>query len=359
MFNFLQRPFGLDISTQSIKVISLVGSEINPRLVAMGQAVLTQDTIEKGRVKDKQLLSKQITDLVADPDFGKIRNRYCIFSLPDYNIFTHFFQLPDNIKQEKKIEFIKKEISEVLPFELKDLYYDFIVYPEREVFLAACSKAIADEYLEALKLSKIKPMILDVGSRSQARTLLSKNNKLILILSIGSETTSVSLFDGQKSRLDTLVPVAGRNFTSAIAEKMNVSFAEAEIMKVETGLNPDTKEGRVFLILQQEIQLIIEEIQRINKYTLEKIGKTPEQIILTGGSAQIPFLSDYLSENLKIEVAIKDPWEKININLLRRKEYLEKASKINPILFANSIGLAQRALSKNILQSGINLIKKI
>ena len=109
MFNFLQRPFGLDISTQSIKVISLVGSEINPRLVAMGQAVLTQDTIEKGRVKDKQLLSKQITDLVADPDFGKIRNRYCIFSLPDYNIFTHFFQLPDNIKQEKKIEFIKKE----------------------------------------------------------------------------------------------------------------------------------------------------------------------------------------------------------------------------------------------------------
>ena len=279
MFNFFQKPFGLDISTQSIKLISLLGSEANPRLVAMGQAILTQDTIEKGEIKDKQLLSKQITDLVTNPDFGKIRNRHCVFSLSDNNIFTHFFQLSDNIKQEKRLELIKKEVLEVLPFELKDLYYDFIIYPENEVFLAACPRAIIYDYLEVLKLSKIKPIILDVGSRSQARALLTENDKLVLILSIGSETTSASLFDGQKLKLDTLVPVAGKNFTSAIAEKMNVSFAEAEIMKVETGLNPDAKEGRVFLILQQELQFIIEEIQKINKYTLENMGKIPERII--------------------------------------------------------------------------------
>jgi len=179
------------------------------------------------------------------------------------------------------------------------------------------------------------------------------DEKTVLILDIGSEFTNFILFDKKRLRLSISNPIASNSFTKAISEKLKISFEEAENLKKGIGLNPKRKDARIFLILQKEIQKLIAQIREIEDYFLEKI----EKIILTGGSATLPFLKEYLAENLEKEVSIGDPWVKINIDILRKKEYFKEALKINPYLYSVAIGSALRGLERNPERSGINLLK--
>jgi len=83
-----------------------------------------------------------------------------------------------------------------------------------------------------------------------------------------------------------------------------------------------------------------------------------EKIILAGGSAALPHLPEYLAENLEKPVAIGDPWVKINIDILKKKEYFEKALEVNPVFYSTVIGSALRGLSKDPAKEGINLLPK-
>lgn len=360
MFNFFHNTFALDISGQSVKIILLGGSESRPKLLAMGQRHFSEQVIDKGKIINKQSLAREINELFAHIQFGKIKKGgKCIFTIPGQNIYTHFFRTKKNLKKEELVKNIEQEVSITFPFALKDLYLDYMSYSGGEVSVVAAEKITIRDYLDVLKMCKIKPFILDTETHSEARVILGKSNKLLLIVNIGDEVTDLSLFDGEKLMISASTSVAGKSFTSAISKKMNISFSEAEKLKIKTGLNPDIEEGRVFLILQEELHAAIDEINEIIKYSVEVLGKSIDGMILTGGSAQMPYLSDYLDENLSQKVLVKDPWDKINIDILKRKEYFEQASSLNPIIYTNAIGLAMRSLSRNPLPSGINLIKNI
>ena len=359
MFNFFQKPFGFNISEQSVKIVLLAGSDINPRLVSMGYELFEKEIISGGKILDKTAFSQKVSNITSKPQFGRIKNRQCIFSLPETNVFSHYLKLPDRLKKEERAKHIKKEIEEVFPFALKDIYFDHILYPDNEAFIVAIPKEIVNDCLAILKSCKIKPVALDIESESQKRAVLQNEDGTVLITDIGDKNTNFFLFDGNKLRLSSSVPIAGSNFTLAIEQKLNISFSEADNLKKKTGLNPNAKEGRVFLILQQEIRIIIEEIKRIDEYALSKLGKQIETIVLTGGSAELPYLSDYLVENLGKKIKTGDPWQRINIDILKQKQYIREASRVNPFLFTGAIGLAQRALTNNPQLSGINLIKEV
>ena len=71
----------------------------------------------------------------------------------------------------------------------------------------------------------------------------------------------------------------------------------------------------------------------------------------------LPHLPEYLSDNLEKEVTIGDPWQKINIDILKKKKYFKKALQVNPVLYSTVIGSALRGLAKNSQKAGINLLK--
>jgi Tfp pilus assembly PilM family ATPase len=159
-------------------------------------------------------------------------------------------------------------------------------------------------------------------------------------------------------RLSSSINIAGDKFSQALMEKLDVPFREAEELKKEVGLDPTKMEGKIFLILQKDIRVIISEIQKIGQYFEEKTGKSLEKIILAGGSATLPRFPEYLSENLQKPVLIGDPWKKINIDILKRKENFEKAMEINPILYGPAIGSSLRGLVKDPKKADINLLPK-
>ena len=356
MFNLLQKPFGLDISDYSIEIVSLGGSIKEPRLLAMAGATLEPGIIENSEIFDKEKLKNSLENLLKNPDFGRIKTKKLIFSIPESRTFIHIFELPQGLNKQKEREFIKSQAEKTFPYPLKELCFDFRI-SGKEVLLAAVPRNIINGFLEVFKRCNLQPLALDIESESLASALIEKRDAPVLIVDIGTRTSNFSVFNKKGLRISISFEVAGNSFTQALSEKLKISLKEAEILKRKVGLNPKPKQGKVLLILQKEIQTIIQQTKEIEDYFRKKENKKIEKIILAGGSAILPKLPEYLSDNLEKEVTIGDPWSKINIDILKKKEHFKKALQLNPVLYSTVIGSALRGLAKNPQKAGINLLK--
>jgi len=362
MFNLLEKKsVGLDISDYSIEVVSLGGSIKNPRLLSLGRITLEEGIVENGKILNKEKLEKHLKGLIKNPKFGELKTRKIIFSLPESRSFIQIFKIPSDLKKEGEEEEIKSQIAQTIPYPLEALYFDYKIKEGinfKEILLGAVPKKIVNDYLEIFKSCQLQSVILEIESESLARSLIDKKQKPVLIADIGARTTNFSVFDENGLRLSVSTPIAGNKFTRVLAEKLKISKEEAENLKIKIGLNAKLKKGRIFLILQKEIYNIIKEINKVFNYFQKKEQKEITKIILIGGSANLPCLKDYLSQNLEKEVVIGDPWVKINIDILRKKEYFKKALEISPILYSTVIGSALRGLIKKPEEAGLNLLPK-
>jgi len=352
------KPLGLDISDYSIEIVSLESSKENPKLSAMGREVLTPGVIEEGKVLNKESLELALENLISNPQFGKIKTRKLIFSLPESKSFISTFELPKTLKRTETSEFIKSQITQTFPFPLNELYFDFQI-KENQVLLVAAQKEIIDNYLEILKTCKLQAIALENESTSWSRALINEKEKVILVVDIGAKTTNLVLFDGDELKLSFSIEIAGNKFTKVISDKLNIPLKKAEEIKKKIGLNPELEGGKIFLILQKEILEIIGEIRKIENYFGQKTGKKIEKIILIGGSSLLPYLPDYLSENLEKKVEIGNPLSEINVDISKEKEFFKETLKTDSVIYSTAVGLALRGLERNPKKEGINLIKEL
>lgn len=360
MFNFLRKPpFGLDISDYSVEVVSLEGSFERPKLSAMGRIILEPGVVENGEVLKEKELEKSLRSLFENLKIGKLRTRRFVFSFPEAKSFVHIANLPDNLRKKEEVSYVKSQASQIFPFSISELFLDYKIErrdDSKEIILAAARKDIVNKFLDVFKDLKLQPICLEMESESLGRSLVDTPEP-ILIVDIGARTTNFSFFIKKELRFTHIYKIAGNEISKSLAKVLRISFKEAESLKKEVGLNPEIKEGKVFLILQKEIQKIIREITKIENFFRERENKEIQKVILVGGSAMLPHLPEYLAQNIEKPVIIGDPWIRINIDILKKKEYFKKALEISPILYATCIGSALRGLVKKPRATGINLIK--
>jgi cell division ATPase FtsA len=212
------------------------------------------------------------------------------------------------------------------------------------VLYAGTLRETADDYVEAVSLAGIEPIVLDIESAALGRALLSLPLKTSsLIVDIGSRTTILGIFDTQALlRLSVIIPIAGIRFTEAIAKKLKIKTNEAEEIKKKD-------DPQVLPILQANLQKIVKEIKGAIVYYEKQTGEKIEEIILSGGSAQMPGLSSYFNKELGSPVSVGKP-------VIALADKVESARKAPSIVFATVIGLALRGLNQKSLATGVNLL---
>ena len=88
----------------------------------------------------------------------------------------------------------------------------------------------------------------------------------------------------------------------------------------------------------------------MKEYFFQKTGVAVTELVVTGGSALLPGLLDFLKDNLKLEIMLGDPF----YNLQKPSDF---DTEENWVLFANVTGLALRSITKENKQN-INLKTK-
>ena len=267
----------------------------------------------------------------------KIKLKKVVCSLPESKAFLRIVSVP-KMNEKEMAEAVKWEMEANIPLPLEQVYYDWQIIPEEllieknkaNLLVAAISKTTVDEIIGVLEESGLEPVGLEIESIAQARSLIAdKNNQTILIVDIGDRRTTFSANKEGLPCFTSSVPICGQVLTDVIAKGMNISFEEAEKLKITYGIGSDFKNDPLFKLQKPVLESLVQEIERsIDFYlTCLKYSQNIDKIILCGGGANMKGLLPYLSKKLGREMELGNTWTNIrlgkNLPIIERSQSLQ------------------------------------
>ncbi len=322
--------FGLDIGHGSLKVMQLSEIPLNstvknhkPQLIGYGFTTFDKAAQENGVVVQPEIIAKAAFELFRNNLIGDITTRRVAIAIPAYRTFTRSLQLP-TLKPNELKEAVELEAEQYISLPLEDLYLNYEIIKQTEdatdLFVVAVPKTIVDSYLNLAQLIGLETVLIEPTLSSSGRlfTIDSNSDNASFIIDFGSLSSDISIFDKHVVVTGT-VQGGGVNFTESIQKKLGVTTAEAGLIKTRYGLGASKKQADIRQALEPTLQQIVKEIRRMMRYYEERYGseRPIQQIITLGGGANMPGLSDYLTETLRLAVRHSDPWQYIDYKSLQ------------------------------------------
>ncbi len=330
---------GVDIGSTAVRLVQLRKTMGKYNLVAFGSAQLPPSISQSDSKLDMQALAQVIKKLVKT---SKISTKNVVASLSGSSIFTTVVKLPPMEKSEIA-KAIKYQAEQNIPLKAEDAQYDWQVVRENPttkevaVMIVAAPKVKTDRTIELFEMADMDVIYLETNGIAVARSLISGSEPLVMVVDMGATTTELTIVEnGVVSHVRT-VNSAGYALTRVIAQNLGLDNTQSEQFKRKFGLSQDKLEGQVFRTMQPILSTITEEIERSVKFYAEQYGSSVTKIILTGGTARMPELGNYIKATLGLEVSYGNPW----VNVIANADVTEKLNQNAPE-FAVAVGLAMR-----------------
>ena len=165
-----------------------------------------------------------------------------------------------------------------------------------------------------------------------------------VILNIGCKSTTIVVFGKDQDFFTRELNIAGHKISKSIMEKNSMTYSEAETNKFEQGIqslessNSNSEESFSIQVAEKTIFTnFVEEVRKSLRYYMKTNPQAYfNKIYITGGSANLVGIKDFISTNLNSEVELLDPFEKITL----------QDSTENPYQYSIAVGCALRGLEK-------------
>lgn len=344
----LKYSFGLDISDLSLKVVSfeqyMFQKKLFTRINSFGEHLLPKDVIVNGEIRQVEKFSEILNTLLQHKASKKIRTNVAVVSIPENRTFLKL--TPYDGAGKNPNVYVEKLIQTYIPEELSKLTYDYQILTENHnvnIFFGATFKAIANSYFEALTKAQIVPLTFEPETVANCNAIVpytTSNDEYNAILDIGSAHSSLSVTRGKNHLLSLTLSFSGDDITKVISKKLSLSIDEAEKLKIRCGFDFNMCE----ISLQKVLGNVIEELKEKLEHAFDSMmteiktkNKTKKikiaHLWLVGGGASFRKLDAVLSKELKMDVAVGNPY--VNLGIVKGKFLPD-----NPAKFATAIGLA-------------------
>lgn len=327
--------FGLDIGLESLKVMQLTpGQDKKCRVDGYGVANFDASAITDGVITNPETVAKAIHALFEKNLIGEITTRRVNIAVPASRSFTRTMTLP-RLNKSDLTAAVRLEAEQYIPVPVDDLYLDFTAIhtldKEVELLVVAIPKKLVNSYVDVMHILGLEPVSIETTISAGSRLFLQAEQSDVptVLMDLGSRSADVTIYDGGLIVTGT-VPSGGESFTKAIAEALNVSPQEAHIIKTKYGLGVSKKQKEITEALKPILEQMIKEIRRMIRYYEERSGKENKinQIVTMGGAANMPGLSDYLTNRLRLAVRMCDPWQHMDFGGLQPPNRIEKSMYI-------------------------------
>lgn len=213
------------------------------------------------------------------------------------------------------------------------------------VTLAAVRRAVIPKFLELCNVKGCRQNAIDVNAFALYNSLVFslRNNPADslggddVLIDIGALRTEMILLSAENQELlfTRSISFGGDAVTDALANKLNVSFEEAEKIKCEDWENTASK--AIAKNFDDIFDTLVSQISKSLKY-IKKTGLSEKQKVvwLTGGTASVPGFVEFLEEKLAMPVRVFNPLPFVNA----------EQTKFPPQIFAAAIGGALRMIGE-------------
>lgn len=312
--------FGIDIGHGSLKVFQSTGmpldvhSKRKPEIIGYGTTLFDKAAQKDGIIVQPEIIAKATFDLFDKKLVGDITTRRAAMSIPAYRTFTRSIELP-KISPGEIDAAVQLEAEQYISAPLEELYLDYEIIRQTEnsleLLMVAVPNNIVNSYLDLAQLLGLESILIEPTLSSSARLFsLDKQKDLAtIIIDFGSLSSDISIID-KRTLVTGTVQGGGQNFTNLIQKELNVSEKEANIIKTRYGLGLSKRQKDITKALDSTLEQIIKEIKRMIRYYEERYGneRPINQILTLGGGANMPGLSEYLINYLRIPVRHSEPW---------------------------------------------------
>ena len=346
---FTKNYLGIDIGAASIKIVEISAGGKKKKLenYIEFKMPLSGQSLKTFHNENVALLSSEVSEILqALLKKAKIKGKKVALSLPDFSTFFTTFCLPPMTETEvpQAIEF---EARHYIPLPLSEVTFDWQIIGKeetvsglkRKVLLVAIPNTVLQNYQKVASLCnlEITGMEAEVFSLVRSAWPGGKYDFLpICMVDFGWKSTTVSIVEKKKLLSSFSFDISSIALTKDLSLALKVSLQEAEKLKTMHGLDP--KKPEVAKVLLDKINLLTMEIDKICENFFQENGRRVENLFLSGGTASLFGLKEYIGARIKKNVFIVDPFACVNYPIILNK----RLGQIGPS-FAVALGAALMA----------------
>jgi type IV pilus assembly protein PilM len=314
---------GLDIGSSSVKLIHLKDAKKGFTLEAFGVAPLPPEAIVDGALMNSAAIVDAIRELVGSQ---KLKQKECAIGVSGHSVIIKKISMP-RMSQEELEESIQWEAEQYIPFDVKDVNIDVqILNPEADaagqmdVLLVAAKKDMINDYTSVVAEAGLSPSVVDVDAFA-CQNAFEVNYELpsgetVVLVNAGASVININVLAKGITTFSRDISMGGNQFTEEIQKQLNVSYDEAEKLKIggEGAADQDS-------VIPQEVERVIQgvadqmagEIQRsLDFYAATAADSHIAKVYLSGGTAKIPALFKVIEQRVGVPVEIMNPFKSID-----------------------------------------------
>lgn len=374
---------GLDIGSRVVKAVQLRRNGKSIELEKFGLADIfpvganIPSPQEQGPAKIKAV--KQALESAG------ITARQSCSSVRGESIIVRYIQMPDMPLQELK-NALRWEAEEYIPFRIDEVNLDYTIVgstgegsaKKLDVLLVCARKDLINDHLAVVRGAGLTPEIVDVDSFAFLNCFEINHqpepSDVVALVNIGGDITGISVYTGGNPRFSRDISIGGNTITNAIHQRLEVSLAEAETIKVKCGaprdqekpaespapagstlmdtirssvesitgekLEDKSREAMAQKVISNSLSNMTTEIRRsIQFFENQARSVKVNRLVLGGGSSSLEGLDAYFQKELNLPVETIDPLRRIPVT---GKGIDARMLRENRHMLSVSIGLALR-----------------
>jgi type IV pilus assembly protein PilM len=326
---------GLDIGTDHIRAAQFKPAASGLQLVEYAVANCPIGAVVEGEIIDADATTAAIKDLWRQAGF---REKNVTIGVSNQKLVVRLIDLPymNEAELQGAIQF---QAQDYVPIPVADAVFDTHIVGDyitpndehmMEVLLIAAQRDMITTAVSVVERAGLRPQCVDVTTFAIVRALMGPSvsflpltddlaDEVVAVVHISSGITNIAVVEKGIPRFTRISALAGDEFTKAISNTLNVTFDEAEAIKLRVGLpalggageagTQDERDRMAQDGLEREVNKFIAEIRRSLDYYLTQSTqvRSIRKVLLTGSAANLANLPLYLEKGLQAQVILSDP----------------------------------------------------
>ena len=323
---------GLKIGASQVAAARVVNNG-EPQLVQVAREELDTDIVVDGELRQPEELAAVLRRFFRA---NKLPRQNVRLGISNNRVGVRVFEIAGIDDDKQLANAIKYRAQETLPIPVDEAVLDFQILGERtddegvlhrRVLLVVAYRDLIDRYAAACKKAGLRLAGIDLEAFAILRALAPPPTpepmaSAIVVVSVGHDRTTFAVSDGQCCQFTRVLQWGGRSLDVAIAKALDLSPSEAQPIKLALSLaEPSTPAG---LTSEQADQVREAVIQVVHEFTRELVSSLQfyqsqpgslgiGEIILTGGTAQLPGFAAELMRLLGVRTSLGDPLSHIKV----------------------------------------------
>lgn len=338
---------GLDIGTSAVRAAQVSGGRGGASLTAFAQVPLPPGAVVDGEVRDAGVVTEAISQLWKR---AKLRSKKVVLGVANQRVVVRQIDIP-YLEEKDLRSSLKFQVADHIPMSADDAELDFEIVEDfhsengdhmMRLLLVAASSDMVEAFVDVVASAGLEPVGVDLSPFAASRAVsgAARGDTGVAgaeaIVDVGAGVTNIVIHVGGEPRFVRILLLGGDDVTNALAQDLEISFEEAEALKLDLGRGGGSA-GAV-RVLDKKVDSLVNEIRgSIDYFSSQDEGDQVSRVVMTGGGSLTSGLASKLETTVRIPVVRGTPLTTLDYSKSGLTQ--EQAVQVDPV-GATAVGLA-------------------